>query len=187
MNEIWKDIVGYEGYYQVSNLGNVRSLPKVITQKSNGGGFHEQRRQGKVLVPVKNSKGYYRVMLHMPGGFKRFFVHRLVAEYFIPNRDNKPVVNHIDSNPLNNHVSNLEWVTHKENSRHAVDNGRFANIPKGEDTPQSKLKETDVRWILDNAVKGDKELGFKALARKFGVTPQHIGQIVSKKKWGHIQ
>lgn len=99
--EIWKDIAGYEGYYQVSSYGRVKN---VCT--------------GAILVGDKNSIGYRRVILYAPTR-KRMFVHRLVAEAFCENPDNKQVVNHKDGNKLNNAADNLEWVTRSENDLHA--------------------------------------------------------------------
>lgn len=111
MNEIWKDIVGYEGQYQVSNLGNIISL--------------NYGRSGKphLMKPTITHDGYYRVHI---GGKKHPLmktVHILVAKAFIPNPDNKPQVNHIDGDKTNNCVTNLEWVTGKENIHHAIVNG----------------------------------------------------------------
>ena len=106
--EIWKDIKDYEGFYQVSNLGNVRSVPRNGTVK-----------YYKILKP-NNVKGYYQVTLQKKGKKKIYKVHRLVAKTFIKNTYNKREVNHIDGNKLNNAVTNLEWVTAKENSNHRV-------------------------------------------------------------------
>lgn len=108
--EIWKDIEEFKGLYQVSNLGNVRSLDMMIKAKSNSLQF----RAGKVLTQHPNDKGYLRVSLLD----KKRRVNRLVAQAFIPNPDNKPEVNHKDRNKQNNLLSNLEWNTRKENIEH---------------------------------------------------------------------
>ena len=118
--EIWKDIVGYEGLYQVSNLGNVMSLEKYIDNKKGA----IQYRPPKVLKQYKNKFGYMRVYLTQNSIKKMYAVHRLVATAFISNPDNKPCVNHIDNNRANNVVDNLEWCTYKENSQWAEIQGR---------------------------------------------------------------
>jgi alpha-N-acetylglucosamine transferase len=110
MKEIWKDIPDYEGLYQISNLGRVKSLDR-ITRNGNG----NFTKKGRILKNIINNKGYYYVHLKKEGSNKKIYVHRLVAQAFIPNKNNKEEVNHIDCNPANNKVDNLEWVTHKEN------------------------------------------------------------------------
>lgn len=109
-SEIWKDIKGYEGLYQVSNLGRIKSFSK---------------RKELIRKPTKNKKrnGYLEISLFKNNKEKRFKVHRLVAEAFIPNPENKEEVNHIDGNKSNNNKNNLEWVTDKENKEHAWKNG----------------------------------------------------------------
>lgn len=109
MEEVWKDISGYEGLYQISNYGMVKSLH-----------FGKE----KILKPSVNSSGYYRVFLKGNGKSKRPFIHRLVAETFLEKIDNKNVVNHIDNNPKNNKVCNLEWVTQDENMAYMAKQGR---------------------------------------------------------------
>lgn len=121
-NEIWKDIEGYEGLYQVSTYGNIKSLPKV---RRNGTGTYIQKE--KLLKPSNTSTGYKKVELCKDGKRKSFKVHRLVAIAFIPNPDNKPEVNHIDGNKINNNIDNLEWVTSSENSVHAYETGLNSN------------------------------------------------------------
>ena len=111
MKEIWKDIQGYEGIYQVSNLGNVKSLDRLST---NG-----RRLKGKLLAKTA-SKGYVKVTLTNKNMSDNRDIHRLVAEAFIPNPDNKPQVNHIDEDKTNNTVDNLEWCTAKENINHGT-------------------------------------------------------------------
>lgn len=112
MTEEWRDIKGYEGSYQVSNLGRVRSLDRYIPSR----GYY---RKGRIIQPFDN-KEYNNTNLNLDRKTKTFCTHRLVAEVFIPNPDNKPCINHIDGNKRNNVVSNLEWVTHKENTQHAI-------------------------------------------------------------------
>lgn len=109
--EIWKDIVGYENYYQISNWGRVKSL------KYNHSNFQ------KILRTQLTKKGYVRVTFQIKKKRKSFSVHRLVAEAFIPNPENKPQVNHKDTNKQNNKLENLEWNTNGENQRHSVTNG----------------------------------------------------------------
>jgi len=101
MLEEWRPIAGYEGLYEVSNMGRVRSIT----------------RYKKVIKPTITNSGYYQYQLWHNGTYRTGLAHRLVAKAFVPNPDNKPVVNHIDENKLNNFVSNLEWVTHVENCR----------------------------------------------------------------------
>ena len=110
MEEIWKDIVGYENLYQVSNFGRVRSLNRTVW---NHNGYAPKK--GVVLVSRANATGHHTVNLSKNCKSKMFFVHRLVAFAFIPNPDNLPIINHKDENPSNNSVENLEWCTHKYN------------------------------------------------------------------------
>lgn len=105
--EEWKDITGYEGLYQVSNLGRVR-------------------RSGKILKGGYNNKGYHTINLCKNGISKSFFVHRLVAIAFIPNPNNFPIVNHKDENPKNNCVDNLEWCTKSYNATYGTAKERKA-------------------------------------------------------------
>ena len=127
LKEIYKDISGYEGKYAVSNLGNVMSMNYLNTKKP------------RVMSPVKHHLGYLFVHL---GYNKIRMVHPLVAEAFIPNPENKKFVNHIDGNKQNNKVTNLEWVTSKENMNHAIKTGlrdpHHNNHPKGKDVPNSR-------------------------------------------------
>lgn len=111
MNEIFKDVVGYENYYSVSNIGNVVS-----------------KRSGKTLKPFKVKDGltyYYQVGLFANGKLSTKRVHRLVAEAFIPNPEGLPIINHIDNNGTNNSIDNLEWCTYSHNSIHAQKQGRL--------------------------------------------------------------
>ena len=117
MQEIYIDIKNYEGLYQISNFGNVKSLPK-------GDGNGNRERLLKLELCKKNHTNYYRVTLSKKGEVKRFLVHRLVASHFLPMDQSKQLVNHIDNNGTNNHISNLEYCTHVENMEHSSSQGR---------------------------------------------------------------
>lgn len=135
---IWKNVPGYENLYQVSNLGQVRSL--------------NYRRTGetKILKPEKDTKGYLRVTLCKNGKRKNCQVHRLVALSFIQNDENLPCVNHKDENPSNNHVENLEWCSYKYNNNFGSHNKKMSESKKGKKcSPETKLK-------ISEALKGDK-------------------------------
>lgn len=133
MQEIWKPIKDFEGLYEVSNLGQVRSF---------------YNREAKILKPGKDKRGYLKVGLHKNGKRHTKLVHRLVASTFIPNPQNKSQVNHIDGNKQNNAVENLEWCTAKENSQHAWNTGlsrmtkeqkkKISRSLKGEKHPQAR-------------------------------------------------
>lgn len=124
MEEIWKPVKDYEGYYEVSNLGRVRSLTRTI-HYANG---HDQIVKGKIMQPHKTKWGYMLVGLNRCGDKKRKHVHDLVAEAFLSNPSGYTEVNHIDHNKENNNVTNLEWVTHKKNMEDMVEYNR--NIGK---------------------------------------------------------
>lgn len=125
MEEIWKDIPGFEGLYQISNLGRVKSLPKMAGRR-----FQDEH----MIALVDVSGGYVGVQLYKNGKGKRYSLHRLVATSFIDNPENFPQVNHVDGNKKNNCVTNLEWCTAKENIRHAWDTGLHPHY-SGEKAP----------------------------------------------------
>ena len=121
MQEIYKDVKGFEGYYQVSNLGNVKSL----------GAYNNRKEKLLAQENAKSKKTYYkRVKLRKKGDTTRYLVHRLVALHFLANPENKPQVNHTDNNTSNNCVSNLEWCTGAENMKHSRDQGRQDAVMK---------------------------------------------------------
>ena len=127
MNEIWKDIKGYEGSYQVSNLGRVKSL-----------NYH---REGiEKILKIDGSTQYKTVMLYRDGGGTRFLLHRLVASAFIPNPNNYPVVNHIDEDKSNNRVDNLEWCTQQYNVNYGTGLDRLSKVLKGKKRSEEAKK-----------------------------------------------
>lgn len=157
MKEIWKDIIGYEGIYQISSFGRVKSLDR----EEYVPGFSRRRiRKGRILAQVKNHGGYMLVHLSRDGATRKISVHRLVAKMFIPNPDEKTTVNHIDGDKTNNMSNNLEWATMSENVSHAFRTG--LKKPTGGVSPRPILcvetgKVYDSTW---------------AVARAFGKTSQ---------------
>lgn len=167
MEEIWKDIPNYEGYYQVSNLGNVRSLDRILEK-----GKHTFCSKGKQLSIVLSPHGYYNIWLYKEKKVKKHFVHRLVAQAFIPNPENKPFINHIDGHPTNNNVTNLEWCTPKENFDHAKRTGLWVY-----NDPYRHFRV--MQFDLDGNYIATYESSADA-GRKTGVCKRNILQVASK-------
>ena len=164
--EVWKPIKNYENLYEISNYGRVKSL-----------------RSGKILKKRLTYDGYVRVTLTYNQQAKDFRVHRLVAEHFIPNPDNKETVNHIDGNKENNHVSNLEWATRSEQLIHSYQLGlKQAQI--GTSNCQSKLSEDDVRTIRNLHNEG---ISYSKLAKQFKVHKTTIANVVKRRAYKNVQ
>lgn len=121
-NETWRDIPNYEGIYQVSNLGQVRSLDRIVSMRSPQ---NIRSIKGKFMKPFIE-EGYKRLCLTKNGKKRKLWVHRLVAMAFIPNPNNLPEINHIDENPANNHVDNLEWCDRLYNIHYGTRTERMA-------------------------------------------------------------
>ena len=184
MQEIWKDIPGYEGYYQVSNQGVVKALERTYKQ-FNGltGNYNYRVYHEKVMFVEEDKDGYLKTRLSKDGKQKKFFVHRLVAMTFIPNQENKPEVNHKDGIKKNNGSENLEWVTTSENQRHAIAN-KLYETARGEKSGTSKLKESEVREIHKLWKTGEVTQGY--LSEKFDTASSAISRIVNGVRWRHI-
>ena len=133
------------------------------------------KRNGRKIKPQKNDKGYLRVSI----GGKLMFVHRLVAEKYVPNPNNKPQVNHIDGNKLNNNYTNLEWTTNKENRQHALTHNLHLC---GEQCNWSKLNEEAVIYIRKN-----KNIFSSELAKKFNVSVGAINSVKYYQTWKHLK
>lgn len=178
MKEVWKDINGYEGCYQVSNLGRIKSLDRMTNNQ-----YGEYFMKGRILKnSIIKDKGYCRVSLNNGNGKISKRVHRLVAEAFILNPENKPEVNHKDGNKLNNCVSNLEWCTNKENIEHSIRTGLKKHC-NGCSNSSSKFTEEDIIFIRKNYKKRDPMYGGVALARRYSCCTQTIYDIVTKKHY----
>lgn len=168
MKEIWKDIKGYEGLYQISNLGKIKNIKRKKIRKCN-----------------LNDKGYYVLMLSKYLIKKTYRLHRLIAVNFIKNIFDKPCINHKDGNKLNNNINNLEWCTYSENMKHAYKiRLRFPTPPNGENSSLSRLKNKDIKKIRYLRIKYRKK--HKELAKQFNTSFGNISLICRNKTWKHI-
>lgn len=177
--EVWNDIVGFEDYYMVSNLGRVKRKSREVNNNSYGG---KMIMKGKILSPYLSKKGYSTLRLQVDNKRYSFPVHRLVAKAFIDNPDDKPQVNHIDGDKTNNNVTNLEWCNNSENQLHAYKNG-LQKLRVGESNSNSKLESHEVleiRRMLENGVEPKKIMGI------YNVTKTVISSIKHRRSWKHI-
>lgn len=152
MPEVWSDVKGYEGYYQVSSYGKVRSLDRT---DSIG-----RMIRGKVRKPRPDSYGYLQVGLYKGGDEIKWLVHRLVAEAFVINSDNKIEINHLDGNKLNNKANNLRWCTRSENIKHSYSAGLRKTKRMH---PRHKVKQVtqqgEALYIFNSITDAAKSLG----------------------------
>ncbi len=176
-NEIWKDIIEYEGLYQVSNYGRIRSLETFVNHR-----YGKRIRKGKIKTLAVNKGGYHTVNLFKDNETKMLKAHRALMQAFVPNPENKRTVNHKDGNKLNNHISNLEWATHKENNIHAHENN-LVNIKIGEDNAAAHLSNIDILEIRTLSSNGIRH---RTIAKVFDVHENTISGIVNRKTWNHI-
>lgn len=160
--ELWKDVVDYEGLYEVSNYGRVKN-----------------KKRDRLLSPHSDRAGYIKVGLYKDGKQKGQFVHRLVAMAFIDNPEEKSDVNHIDGDKSNNHVENLEWNTRSENLTHAYENRLLIPL-EGEDNGNAKLSEEQVIAIKETVESGVSQ---SQIARILGVSQPTISYIVNGINW----
>lgn len=168
-NEKWKNVPGYAGLYQVSNLGRVRSWHK---------------RSGGALLSAGTDKiGYSFVILYYKARCTPHRVHRLVADRFISPCPAGLEVNHKDGDKSNNRASNLEYITHRQNILHAIGNGAWPSHA-GEKSGNAKLTNEQVREI--RRFVGNGLMTYKEAARKYRVTKVNISMIVNRKSWKHI-
>lgn len=174
MEEIWKPIVGYEGLYEISSLGRVKSLHNLQRKRTNERVKIKPRPKEKILKPTVSTHGY--IMYHLTKNNSIFNAsgHRIIAQAFIPNPLNKPQVNHIDNNRLNNNISNLEWVTALENTHHCIKQKRNMF---GEKHYLSKLTNSIIFSIRKSKEKN------VTLSKLYGVHQSNISRIKSGEYW----
>lgn len=174
IEEVWAPVVGYEGLYEVSDIGNVRSVDRVTRD----GRFWS----GRLLGKHPSGKGYLGAVLSVDGVYYREYIHRLVAKAFIPNPQDKPEVNHIDGNKHNNTVSNLEWVTKSENGKHnyAALGMKHPRGPLGKPNPHRKLTPDQVR-----AIRKDTRCQ-RVIAKEYGVEQTTISAIKRRVKYKDV-
>lgn len=144
ITEDWKDIKGYEGYYQISNMGNIRSVDKYVVNNKNGSLAFKK---GKPLKPQKQNSGYLYISLSREDKRKNFLIHRLVAEAFIPNPDKLEQVNHKDENKHNNNIENLEWCTQAYNLNYGTAIERRVSKLIGRKVPQEVIDKCIAKRI----------------------------------------
>lgn len=169
MKELFVNIIGFDGLYQISNLGKVKSLR-----------FGKER----IMKAFVGTGGYLHTQLKRDGKMSNLSIHRLVAIHFIHNNQNKPDVNHIDGNKCNNTVSNLEWCTKSENIQHSFKIGTHQR-KKGESNSNVKITEKDVIQIRDDYE--NKNISLRALGDKYGLGKSSVFRIVNKISWSHIK
>ena len=178
MKEEWRSIQKYEGHYEVSSLGRIKSLG--ITTVSKEG--RKYTRKERILKIGYGNTGYANVALLKDGVQTTYKVHRLVAEAFIDNVECKKTVNHNDGDKSNNSVPNLQWSTYKEQMEHAIIEG-LSDL-KGESNNSSKLTTEEVLDIRDLYSTGNYTQ--VSLSDMFNVAPSTISNIVKRKRWNHV-
>lgn len=176
--ENWKPIKGYEGIYEVSDLGRIRSLPRTRSFIDRRGNDTVARVDGRILRPQKCSNGYMRLILSKDGVHEQVLIHRIVASAFCERPAGKNEVNHKDENKANNIASNLEWCDRKYNTTY----GSLKNCYAGEKNPRAKLTSKDVKQIKARRSNGE---GLQTIASDYGISVYHVSNICRGKRWAN--
>ena len=181
MQEIWKDIKGYEGLYQVSNFGRIKSLDKIVNTNNQYGNVSTKTIKGKILKQ-RILRKYFSIGLTKNKKQKTFFVHRIVAENFIENENNYPCINHKDGNKLNNYINNLEFTTYRENSLHSIYvlKNKLPPIHKGEKNNFSKHTKKEIEELRQKRKSGHT---LKQLSKEYDYTISHVYNICKNRSW----
>lgn len=180
--EIWRNVKGFEGYYQVSNLGRVRSTGKVVIKSSRRGRYYKSICKGKVLRLTPTKQGYLVVGLGDVGKSRAFHVHRLVLEAFVGPCPEGMECRHLNDNKIDNKLVNLKWGTREENVADMFVNGkRF----RGEKHPWSRLNEGKVREIRNIYATGKHVQ--REIAKMFGIDTSTVSNIITGKRWGYVE
>lgn len=174
--EEWRPVLGYEGLYEVSDIGRVRSVDRTVNVRRKGC-RHRRKRQGRMLR-IGSNRGRPTVGLWKDGKQSVFFVHRLVLEAFVGSRPEGLECCHGDGDHANNRIGNLRWDTHASNE---ADKDRHGTRPRRENHRSSKLTEHDVREIRRRYAAG--EVTQRSLAFEFGVTRANVGHVVRRVTW----
>ena len=183
MKEVWKSVKGFEGLYEVSNLGNIRSLDRIEIMQMKNETIRKRTKKGRILKLFLDGKGnYLQTNLSISGKHKMVLAHRVVATAFLPNPENLPEVNHKDENKTNNSVENLEWCDHKYNNNY----GSKKFQTRGTRNPQNKFTEEMIRDIKQNYIPYDEKFGAKAFQKKYGISLTHICAIAKGRTWGYL-
>lgn len=185
LSEIWKEVKGYEGLYQVSSLGRVKSVARLVR----GRGLGMKPIVERILKPCVVPSGHLQVVLCRDGKeHKHKSIHRLVAEAFIPNPENKPCIDHIDTNPKNNNVDNLRWVTIKENCNNEITRRKNSIAKKGERNCNFGKRNEQVhnaRKVLCFTMDGLFVAEYPSLneaSRRTGIRSSNIGIVCSGRR-----
>ena len=180
VRELWRDVVGYKGSYQVSNLGRVRSVNKIVNKgKEFGDGHRTALRRGRVLKTHVSSSGYLTVCLSDKDVPRTAMVHRLVATCFIKQkRKDQTDVNHKNGKKTDNRAVNLEWMSRSENCRHAIFTG-LASPRKGENHPSSKINFAIAAKIRSLR----KEMSGAAIGRLLHVSTGTVTSVLRGERW----
>ena len=173
MEEEWKDIEGYEGIYQVSNLGRVKSLEAGLLVKN---GYYRTKKES-ILSQYLCHNGYLAICLRLNKKTKRFLVHRLVGAAFIQNPDEKPTINHKNGNKQKNCIENLEWSTYSENLSHALETG----LRKPKKNVLSEFQALAAITFMSTR----KRCG-ASISREFNVSKSTIDRVRKRETWRHI-
>jgi|SRR6185436_9762845 len=178
--EIWKPVKGFEEFYEVSNLGRVRTIERYVIMPT-----HKYLKKSKELKQFKDGRGYLHVKLYDGlGNPKSLNIHRIVALTFIPQIEGKNNVNHIDANKLNNNTSNLEWCTHQENMKHLAS----LHIPRPKLSGEnSKFAKTTKNIVLSLREEWNTSRpSMKYLSEKYNIKVGNIWNIVYRKSWKYV-